>query len=130
LTLTVNRLWIILFAVLVLLSLIALLRWSGLGRGIRAVMQNRRMAAAMGIRTPRIDALTFGLDSGIAGVAGGVGNLWGTLVGAMTLGIVDKFVEPFFGAVLGKVLVLVLLILFIQRRPRDLFPVKGRAAEA
>jgi urea transport system permease protein len=158
LTLTVNRLWIILFAALVLFSLIALLRWSALGRDIRAVMQNRRMAAALGIRTPWIDALTFGLGSGIAGMAGvalsqidnvspnlgqntiidsfivvvvgGVGNLWGTLVGAMTLGIVDKFVEPFAGAVLGKVLVLVLLILFIQRRPRGLFPVKGRAVEA
>jgi urea transport system permease protein len=158
LTLTVNRLWIILFAGLVLSSLIALLRWSGLGRNIRAVMQNRRMAAAMGIRTPWIDALTFGLGSGIAGMAGvalsqidnvspnlgqnyiidsfivvvvgGVGNLWGTLFGAMTLGVIDKFVEPFAGAVLGKVLVLVLLILFIQRRPRGLFPVKGRTAEA
>jgi urea transport system permease protein len=157
LTLTVNRLWIILFAALVLGSLIALLRWSRLGRNIRAVMQNRRMAAAMGIRTPRIDALTFGLGSGIAGMAGvalsqidnvspnlgqnyiidsfivvvvgGVGNLWGTLFGAMTLGVVDKFVEPFAGAVLGKVLVLVFLILFIQRRPRGLFPVKGRAVE-
>jgi urea transport system permease protein len=158
LTVTVNRLWIILFAALVLFSLMALLRWSGLGRNIRAVMQNRRMAAAMGIRTPWIDALTFGLGSGIAGMAGvalsqidnvspnlgqnyiidsfivvvvgGVGNLWGALTGALILGIVDKSVEPFAGAVLGKVLVLVFLILFIQRRPRGLFPVKGRAAEA
>jgi urea transport system permease protein len=158
LTLTVNRLWIILFAALVLLSLIAVLRWSGLGRNIRAVMQNRRMAAAMGIRTPWIDALTFGLGCGIAGMAGvalsqidnvspnlgqnyiidsfivvvvgGVGNLWGTLAGALTLGVIDKFIEPFAGAVLGKVLVLVLLILFIQRRPRGLFPVRGRAVEA
>ena len=116
------------------------------------------MAAAMGIRTPWIDALTFGLGSGIAGMAGvalsqidnvspnlgqnyiidsfivvvvgGVGNLWGTLFGAMILGIVDKFVEPMTGAVLGKIVVLVLLILFIQRRPRGLFPLKGRAVEA
>ena len=158
LTLTINRLWIILFAALVLGALMATLRWGGLGRSIRAVMQNRRMAAAMGIRTPWIDALTFGLGSGVAGIAGvalsqidnvspnlgqnylidsflvvvlgGVGNLWGTVFGALTLGVVDKFVEPFAGAVLGKVLVLVFLILFIQRRPSGLFPVKGRAAEA
>ena len=158
LTLTVNRLWIILFAVLVLGTLMATLRWGGLGRSIRAVTQNRRMAAAMGIRTPLIDALTFGLGSGIAGMAGvalsqidnvspnlgqnyiidsflvvvlgGVGNLWGTLFAAMTLGVVDKFVEPFEGAVLAKILVLVFLILFIQRRPQGLFPLKGRAAEA
>ncbi len=158
LTLTVNRLWIILFALLVLAALMAALRWGGLGRSIRAVTQNRRMAAAMGIRTPWIDAATFGLGSGIAGMAGvalsqidnvspnlgqnyiidsfivvvvgGVGNLWGTLFGAMILGVVDKFVEPFAGAVLGKIIVLVFLILFIQRRPRGLFPLKGRAVEA
>ncbi len=158
LTLTINRLWIILFAALVLGALMAVLRWGGLGRSIRAVTQNRRMAAAMGIRTPWIDALTFGLGSGIAGMAGvalsqidnvspnlgqnyiidsflvvvlgGVGNLWGTLFAAMTLGVVDKFVEPFEGAVLAKILVLVFLILFIQRRPQGLFPLKGRAAEA
>jgi urea transport system permease protein len=158
LTLTVNRLWIIVFAALVLGALMGVLRWGGLGRSIRAVMQNRRMAAVMGIRTPLIDALTFGLGSGIAGIAGvalsqidnvspnlgqnyiidsfmvvvlgGVGNLWGTVFGAMTLGVVDKLVEPFAGAVLGKILVLVLLILFIQRRPRGLFPLKGRVVEA
>ncbi|HZT89831.1 MAG TPA: urea ABC transporter permease subunit UrtB [Stellaceae bacterium] len=158
LTLTVNRLWIMLFAALVLGALMAALRWGGLGRSIRAVTQNRRMAAAMGIRTPLIDALTFGLGSGIAGMAGvalsqidnvspnlgqnyiidsfivvvvgGVGNLWGTLLGALTLGIVDKFIEPFAGAVLAKILVLAFLILFIQRRPRGLFPLKGRMAEA
>ena len=158
LVLTVNRLWIILFAALVLGALMAVLRWGGLGRSIRAVMQNRRMAAAMGIKTPWIDALTFGLGSGVAGIAGvalsqidnvspnlgqnyiidsfivvvvgGVGNLWGTLSGAMMLGVVDKFVEPFEGAVLAKILVLVFLILFIQRRPSGLVPLKGRAAEA
>ena len=158
LTLTVNRLWIIVFAALVLGALMGVLRWGGLGRSIRAVMQNRRMAAVMGIRTPLIDALTFGLGSGIAGIAGvalsqidnvspnlgqnyiidsfmvvvlgGVGNLWGTVLGAMSLGVVDKLVEPFAGAVLGKILVLVLLILFIQRRPRGLVPLKGRVVEA
>ncbi len=158
LTLTVNRLWIILFAAMVIAALMAALRWGGLGRSIRAVTQNRRMAAAMGIRTPWIDAMTFGLGSGIAGMAGvalsqidnvspnlgqnyiidsfivgvvgGVGNLWGTVFGALILGIVDKFVEPITGAVLGKIIVLVLLILFVQRRPRGLFPLKGRAVEA
>jgi urea transport system permease protein len=158
LTLTLNRLYIILFAIIVLAALMAALRFTPLGLRMRAVTQNRLMAAAMGIRTPWIDALTFGLGSGVAGMAGvalsqidnvspnlgqnyiidsfmvvvfgGVGNLWGTVVGAMTLGIVNKFLEPVAGAVLGKIVVLVLLILFIQRRPRGMFPLKGRAAEA
>ena len=157
-TITYNRLYIIIFAVLVLAALMAVLRATPLGLQMRAVTQNRRMAAAMGIRTPWIDALTFGLGSGVAGMAGvalsqidnvspnlgqgyiidsfmvvvfgGVGNLWGTLVSALTLGIVNKFLEPVAGAVLGKILVLVLLILFIQRKPRGLFPLKGRAVEA
>ena len=158
LTLTWNRMYIILFAVIVLAALMAALRYTPLGLRMRAVTQNRRMAAAMGIRTPWIDALTFGLGSGVAGLAGvalsqidnvspnlgqsyiidsfmvvvfgGVGNLWGTTLGALTLGIVNKFLEPVAGAVLGKIIVLVLLILFIQRRPRGMFPLKGRAAEA
>ena len=158
LTITFNRLYIIIFAALVLIALMAALRYTPLGLRMRAVTQNRRMAAAMGIRTPWIDALTFGLGSGVAGMAGvalsqidnvspnlgqgyiidsfmvvvfgGVGNLWGTLVGALTLGVVNKFLEPFAGAVLGKIVVLVLLILFIQRRPRGMFPIKGRAVEA
>jgi urea transport system permease protein len=158
LTLTWNRMYIILFAVLVLAALMAALRYTALGLRMRAVTQNRRMAAAMGIRTPWIDALTFGLGSGVAGMAGvalsqidnvspnlgqsyiidsfmvvvfgGVGNLWGTTLGALTLGIVNKFLEPVAGAVLGKIAVLVLLIMFIQRRPRGMFPLKGRAAEA
>ena len=157
LTLTYNRVAIIVFAVLVFAALIAVLRYTSLGLRMRAVTQNRRMAAAMGIRTPWIDALTFGLGSGVAGMAGvalsqidnvspnlgqgyiidsfmvvvfgGVGNLWGTAVGALTLGVVNKFLEPVAGAVLGKIVVLVLLILFIQRRPRGLFPLKGRAVE-
>ena len=158
LTLTWNRMYIILFSVLVLSALMAALRFTSLGLRMRAVTQNRRMAAAMGIRTPWIDALTFGLGSGVAGMAGvalsqidnvspnlgqnyiidsfmvvvfgGVGNLWGTTLGALTLGIVNKFLEPVAGAVLGKIVVLTLLILFIQRRPRGMFPLKGRAAEA
>jgi urea transport system permease protein len=158
LTLTWNRMYIILFAVLVVAALMAALRYTPLGLRMRAVAQNRRMASAMGIRTPWIDALTFGLGSGVAGIAGvalsqidnvspnlgqgyiidsfmvvvfgGVGNLWGTTLGALTLGIVNKFLEPVAGAVLGKIVVLVLLILFIQRNPRGMFPLKGRAVEA
>jgi urea transport system permease protein len=157
LTLTWNRMYIILFAFVVLAALMAALRYTPLGLRMRAVTQNRRMAAAMGIRTPWIVALTFGLGSGVAGMAGvalsqidnvspnlgqnyiidsfmvvvfgGVGNLWGTTIGALTLGIVNKFLEPVAGAVLGKIVVLVMLILFIQRRPRGMFPLKGRAVE-
>jgi urea transport system permease protein len=158
LTLTANRLAIIVFALLVFIGLLLLLRHTRFGLEMRAVTQNRPMASAMGIHTARIDALTFGLGSGIAGIAGvalsqidnvspnlgqsyiidsfmvvvfgGVGNLWGTLVAALTLGIANKFLEPFAGAVLGKILVLVFIILFIQKRPRGLFALKGRAVEA
>jgi urea transport system permease protein len=156
-TVTYGRLWIVVFALVVFAALILLLRKTPLGLYMRAVTQNRPMASAMGIRTPRVDALTFGLGSGIAGLAGvalsqidnvspnlgqgyiidsfmvvvfgGVGNLFGTLVGAISLGIVNKFLEPYAGAVLGKILVLVFIILFIQRRPRGLFALKGRAVE-
>jgi len=155
---TWSRLWIIVFAILVFLALLAVLRRTAFGLQMRAVTQNRPMASAMGIRTPRVDALTFGLGSGIAGIAGvalsqidnvspnlgqgyiidsfmvvvfgGVGNLWGTLVGALTLGVANKFLEPYAGAVLGKILLLVFIILFIQKRPRGLFALKGRAIEA
>ncbi len=158
LTITYNRLWIICFALTVFVGLIALLRLTRLGLEMRAVTQNRAMAASMGIRTSRIDALTFGLGSGIAGMAGvalsqidnvspnlgqgyiidsfmvvvfgGVGNLWGTLVGSFVLGIANKFLEPYAGAVLGKIAILVFIILFIQKRPRGLFALKGRAVEA
>jgi urea transport system permease protein len=157
-TITYNRLWIIVFTLLIFVGLLALLRFTRLGLEMRAVTQNRAMAASMGIRTARIDALTFGLGSGIAGLAGvalsqidnvspnlgqgyiidsfmvvvfgGVGNLWGTLVGAFTLGIANKFLEPFAGAVLAKIAILVLIILFIQKRPRGLFALRGRAVEA
>ncbi|MGE0753256.1 MAG: urea ABC transporter permease subunit UrtB [Variibacter sp.] len=158
LTITYNRMWIIAFTLAVFFLLLAILRFTRLGLEMRAVTQNRSMAANMGIRTGRIDALTFGLGSGVAGIAGvalsqidnvspnlgqsyiidsflvvvfgGVGNLWGTLVGAFTLGIANKFMEPVAGAVLGKILILVLIILFIQKRPRGLFALKGRAVEA
>jgi len=157
LNITYGRLWIVVFALIVFAALILVLRRTPLGLYMRAVTQNRPMAAAMGIRTPRVDALTFGLGSGIAGLAGvalsqidnvspnlgqgyiidsfmvvvfgGVGNLFGTLIGALTLGVVNKFLEPYAGAVLGKILVLVFIILFIQRRPRGLFALKGRAVE-
>jgi urea transport system permease protein len=157
-TITYNRLWILCFTLAVFVILLAMLRYTALGLEMRAVTQNRRMAASMGIATSRVDALTFGLGSGIAGIAGvalsqidnvspnlgqsyiidsfmvvvfgGVGNLWGTLVGAFTLGIANKLLEPFAGAVLGKIALLVAIILFIQRRPRGLFALKGRAVEA
>ncbi|MBB3318215.1 urea transport system permease protein [Rhizobium sp. BK181] len=158
LSITWNRLWIIVFSITVFFALLFLLKRSAFGLQMRAVTQNRRMASSMGIRTGWIDAFTFALGSGIAGIAGvalsqidnvspnlgqsyiidsfmvvvfgGVGNLWGTLVGALSLGVLNKFLEPFAGAVLGKILVLVLIILFIQKRPRGLFALKGRAVEA
>ena len=158
LQITYNRLAIIAFALIVFALLLAVLKKSSFGLQMRAVTQNRQMASAMGIRTPWVDALTFGLGSGIAGMAGvalsqidnvspnlgqsyiidsfmvvvfgGVGNLWGTLVGAFTLGIANKFLEPYAGAVLAKILVLVFIILFIQKRPRGLFALRGRAVEA
>jgi urea transport system permease protein len=157
LSLTYNRLYIIVFCLLVFAALFFVLKKTSLGLQVRAVSQNRAMARAMGVRSERVDAMTFGLGSGIAGVAGvalsqltnvgpnlgqsyiidsfmvvvfgGVGNLWGTLVSGMTLGVANKFLEPWSGAVLAKILVLVFIILFIQKRPRGLFPQKGRAAE-
>ncbi len=158
LTITYNRLWIIVFALLVFVVLNLVLKATPFGLQMRAVTQNRRMAASMGIRTPWVDAFTFALGSGIAGMAGvalsqidnvspnlgqgyiidsfmvvvfgGVGNLWGTLAGALTLGVANKFLEPYAGAVLAKILVLVFIILFIQKRPRGLFALRGRAVES
>ena len=158
LSLTYNRLYIIIFCLAVFALLFLIIKKSSLGLSVRAVSQNRPMARAMGIRASRVDALTFGLGSGIAGIAGvalsqltnvgpnlgqayiidsfmvvvfgGVGNLWGTLISGFSLGIANKFLEPWAGAVLAKILVLVFIILFIQKRPRGLFPQKGRAAES
>jgi urea transport system permease protein len=157
-TLTWNRLIILVFCFAVLAVLALVLCRTTFGLHMRAVTQNRDMAAVMGIPTAAVDALTFGLGSGIAGMAGvalsqignvspnlgtiyivdsfmvvvfgGVGSLLGTLTGAMSLGIINKLLEPVAGAVLGKVVVLVAVILFIQRRPRGLFALKGRAAES
>ncbi|MDD2723131.1 MAG: urea ABC transporter permease subunit UrtB [Methylovulum sp.] len=158
LSLTWNRFYILVFCLLVFVLLLQILKRTRLGLEVRAVAQNRKMAKAMGIPTARVDAMTFGLGSGIAGVAGvalsqitnvgpnlgqayivdsfmvvvfgGVGNLLGTLVAGFSLGIANKFLEPFAGAVLAKILVLVFIILFIQKRPRGLFPQKGRAADS
>jgi urea transport system permease protein len=158
LEITYSRLGIIIFALAALAALMVFLRRTHFGLQMRAVTQNRKMASAMGVRTNWVDALTFGLGSGVAGIAGvalsqidnispnlgqsyiidsfmvvvfgGVGNLWGTLVGAMTLGVANKFLEPYAGAVVAKILVLVFIILFIQRRPRGLFALKGRSVEA
>ncbi len=158
LSITYNRLWIFVFALVVFASLLLILKKTPIGLQMRAVTQNRRMADAMGVKTGWVDAMTFGLGAGIAGLAGvalsqidnvspnlgqgyivdsfmvvvfgGVGNLWGALAGAFTLGVVNKFLEPYAGAVLAKVLVLVFIILFIQRRPRGLFALRGRAVES
>jgi urea transport system permease protein len=157
LSLTSNRLCILGFSLLVFAVLLFILNKTSLGLQVRAVSQNRAMAKSMGIRTDRVDALTFGLGSGIAGIAGvalsqltnvgpnlgqgyiidsfmvvvfgGVGNLFGTLLAAFSLGVANKFLEPATGAVLANILILVFIILFIQKRPKGLFPQKGRAAE-
>lgn len=157
LALTWNRLYIILFSLMVFALLFFILKKTRLGLMVRAVSQNRSMARAMGVRSSWVDAMTFGLGSGIAGVAGvalsqltnvgpnlgqsyiidsfmvvvfgGVGNLWGTLVAGLGLGVVNKILEPWSGAVLAKILVLIFIILFIQKRPRGMFPQKGRAAD-
>ena len=152
-----NRIVIIFFAALVVLLMWLLLTRTRLGLYVRAVTQNRSMADCMGIPTPRVDWLTFGLGSGIAGlggvalsqignvgpdlgqsyiidsfmvvVLGGVGQLAGTIIAAVGLGEINKILEPFTGAVLGKIFVLVIIILFIQKRPQGMFALKGRTAE-
>lgn len=157
-SLTWNRVAIVLFALGVFFALLLLLKRTSLGLQVRAVTQNRRMAGSMGIRTPWVDAMTFGLGSGVAGIAGvalsqidnvspnlgqsyiidsflvvvfgGVGNLWGTLVGALSIGVANKLLEPWAGAVLGKIILLIAIILFIQKKPRGLFALKGRFVDA
>jgi urea transport system permease protein len=153
-----NRVVIIFFAAFVVFLVWLFLSRTRLGLYVRAVTQNRQMADCMGIPTPRVDWLTFGLGSGIAGlggvalsqignvgpdlgqsyivdsfmvvVLGGVGQLAGTIIAAIGLGEINKFLEPYAGAVLGKIFVLVLIILFIQKRPQGLFALKGRSADA
>lgn len=152
-----SRLAILVFVVLVVALMWVLLQRTPLGLHVRAVTQNRPMAACMGIAASRIDMWTFGLGSGLAGlggvalsqignvgpelgqsyiidsfmvvVLGGVGNIAGTVVGGLGLGLVNKFLEPVAGAVLGKIAVLIFIVLFIQRRPQGLFALKGRMAE-
>ncbi|KAB2318206.1 urea ABC transporter permease subunit UrtB [Betaproteobacteria bacterium SCN1] len=153
-----NRLVIIGFAFFVLAIVWFVLNRTRMGLYVRGVMQNRPMADAIGVPTARVDMMAFALGSGIAGlggvalsqignvgpelgqayiidsfmvvVLGGVGQLAGTVVAALGLGEINKFLEPYAGAVLGKIAVLVLIILFIQKRPSGLFALKGRSADA
>jgi urea transport system permease protein len=156
--LTYSRIGVIVFAIVVVAFVWLWMNKTPVGLRVRAVTQNREMAAAMGIATRKVDLGTFGLGSGIAGlggvalsqlgnvgpelgqgyivdsfmvvVLGGVGKIIGTVVGALGLGIVNKLLEPAAGAVLGKIIILALIILFIQKRPQGIFALKGRAAEA
>ena len=158
LTIPWNRLYIIAFSALVVVGVWLILNKTRLGLFVRAVTQNRAMAACVGVKTRRVDTMAFGLGSGVAGlggcalsqvgnvgpdlgqafiidsfmavVLGGVGQLAGTVVGSFGLGIVNKFLEPFTGAVLAKIAVLVMIIMFIQRRPQGLFALRGRSAES
>ena len=153
-----NRICIIVFAVLVLLAMGWLIGKTRLGLFVRGVTQNRPIASCMGVNTARIDTYAFALGSGIAGLAGcalsqignvgpdlgqsyivdsfmvvvmgGVGQLAGTVYAALGLGILNKFIEGWAGAVLAKICVLVFLIIFIQKRPQGIFAIKGRSAEA
>lgn len=157
LSLTWNRFYVIIFCALVFIALWYVMKNTRLGLHVRAVSQNRAMARAMGVRSTRVDVLTFGLGSGVAGVAGvalslltnvgpklgqdyiidsfmvvvfgGVGNLLGTLYAGLSLGVLNKIMEPWAGAMLAKIIILVFIILFIQKRPQGLFPQKGRAAQ-
>jgi urea transport system permease protein len=158
LTLPYNRLVIIVFAAAVLIGVSLLIAKTRLGLFVRGVTQNRRMAACMGVNTARIDTYAFALGAGIAGlggcalsqvgnvgpdlgqnyivdsfmvvVLGGVGQLAGTVIAAMGLGILNKLLEGFAGAVLAKIMILVFIVVFIQKRPQGLFAMKGRSAEA
>jgi urea transport system permease protein len=153
-----NRLFIIWLSILCVVGIYLLLFRSGLGLRVRAVTQNRNMSACLGIPTRKVDAYTFAFGSGLAGIAGcaltlvgnvepglgqnyivdsfmvvvtgGVGKLAGTIVAAMGIGGLNKLLEPSFGAVYGKVLILVFVILFLQWRPSGLFAMKGRNADA
>lgn len=157
LVLPYNRIVIIAFALCVVVLTWLLLNKTRLGLNVRAVTQNRNMAACCGVPTGRVDMLAFGLGSGIAGlggvalsqignvgpdlgqsyiidsflvvVLGGVGQLAGSVMAAFGLGIANKILEPQIGAVLGKILILALIILFIQKRPQGLFALKGRVID-
>jgi urea transport system permease protein len=153
-----NRIAIVVFAAAVVAGVALLLARTRLGLFVRGVTQNRTMAACVGVPTARVDTLAFGLGSGLAGLAGcalsqvgnvgpdlgqswivdsflvvvlgGVGQLAGTVYAALGLGVANKFLEGVAGAVLAKIAVLVLVIVFIQKRPQGLFAFKGRSADA
>ena len=157
LELTNNRIVIIIFALLIFLIVIYILKKTIFGLQMRAVTQNRKMASAMGINTKKIDMFTFAFGSGVAGVAGvalsqitnvgpnlgqnyiidsfmvvvfgGVGNLFGTFIGAFGLGLGNKLLEPYVGAIVSKIFILLFIIIFIQFRPKGLFSLKGRMAD-
>ena len=157
LVLAYNRIAIIVFAFIVVAGVWLILKKTRLGLFVRAVMQNRRMAGCIGVSTAKIDMMTFGLGSGIAGlggvalsqlgnvgpdlgqsyivdsfmvvVLGGVGQLAGTIIAALGLGEANKFLEPVAGAVLAKIAILIFIIIFIQKRTQGLFAMKGRSAE-
>ena len=158
LTLPYNRIAILVFAALVLVGMALLISRTRLGLFVRGVTQNRRMAACMGVNTARVDTYAFALGAGIAGLAGcalsqvgnvgpdlgqgyivdsfmvvvlgGVGQLAGTVYAALGLGVLGKLLEGWQGAVLAKIIVLVLIVVFIQKRPQGLFALKGRSAES
>jgi urea transport system permease protein len=157
LVLSYNRIVIIFFALFVVGAVWLILNKTRLGLFVRAVTQNRRMAGCVGVSTGKVDMMTFGLGSGIAGlggvalsqlgnvgpdlgqgyiidsfmvvVLGGVGQLAGTVIAAFGLGGFNKFLEPVAGAVMAKIVILVFIIIFIQKRPQGLFAMKGRSAE-
>ena len=157
LSLTYNRIYITIFCLAVFVVLLIVMKKTRLGLEARAVSQDKNMASAMGIKTNRVNLLTFGLGAGIAGIAGvalsqltnvgpnlgqnyivdsflvvvfgGVGNLFGTLVSGLSIGILSKFIEPWVGAVIAKILILIGIILFIQKRPKGLFPQRGRSVD-
>jgi urea transport system permease protein len=158
LTLPFNRIVIIVFAALVLAGVALLIARTRLGLFVRGVTQNRRMAACVGVNTARVDMYAFALGAGTAGLAGcalsqvgnvgpdlgqsyivdsflvvvfgGVGQLAGTVVAALGLGVLNKLLEGWAGAVLAKIMVLLFIVVFIQKRPQGLFAMKGRSAEA
>ena len=157
LSLTINRLYVIGFSLTIFIILLLIMKKTALGLNVRAISMNPLMARCLGVKASWVNALTFGLGSGIAGLAGvalsqitnvgpnlgqnyiidsfivvvfgGVGNLWGTLIAGLILGLANKFLEPITGAMLAKIVVLISLVLFIQKRPRGLFPQRGRAVE-
>jgi urea transport system permease protein len=158
LTLPYNRLVIIAFAAAVLIGMTLLINKTRMGLFVRSVTQNRPMASCMGVNTAKVDTMAFSLGAGIAGLAGcalsqignvgpdlgqnyivdsfmvvvtgGVGKLAGTVISGMGIGTLNKLLEGWSGAVLAKIMVLVIVVIFIQKRPQGLFAMKGRSAEA